>query len=96
MRRWLLWLWTALGVSCALPEDAVRQEIRQANTCNLAADCVDLGAHCPFGCNVLVHRSQAGRLAELLRTEGNRRCLYACPPLRSISCDNGVCVPHYR
>jgi hypothetical protein len=87
-----------LGVlsGCGTSEADVREEIRKANTCATVADCEDVGSHCPYGCNVLVNRTHAEHIRQLLRRSSNNTCQYDCAQLLSIACEAGVCVGKYQ
>jgi hypothetical protein len=90
MRSWILAVLLLAG--CGTD---VREQIRQANYCTVASDCGDAGGACPYGCNVVVNTSEVARIRALLQSHGDDGCVYDCRQLRSVSCDNQVCVANY-
>lgn len=86
----------ALVAGCNPTESQVRAEISAGQTCAVAAECVDLGAYCPFGCNIVVHRDQADRIRALLVSyRSDDSCVYDCAALQSIACEAGRCMAKY-
>jgi hypothetical protein len=87
------------GTSCGPSESSLRQEIDQANHCQVASDCADAGSVCPFGCNILVHKDEVAAIRARLRAYemgGGSRCAYDCRALQSIQCTAGRCVGVYQ
>ena len=82
----------ALSLSCGPTQDEIRAEIRSANTCTTASDCSNVGTYCPYGCNILVNKSQAERIRQLLESNHENNCAFDCIPLQSIACENQICV----
>lgn len=83
-------------VACGVSEAEVREEIRRANYCTTAADCGNAGSVCPYGCDILVNKSQVDAIAARLRATSNDTCLYDCAQLKSIACESQVCVGKYQ
>jgi hypothetical protein len=81
---------TLLAVACAPSEDHIQDEIDEANHCASASECVDVGTHCPFGCNILVHASEAARIRDLL-DDHEESCVYDCMAPTTIECVAGRC-----
>ena len=94
--RHLLLFWLAFCAACGVTEADIHEEIRQANTCSTVSDCGDAGSYCPYGCNVLVNKGQVERIRQLLQANSNNTCLYDCALLKSIACENQVCVAKYQ
>lgn len=90
MRYLLVCLLAATG--CGASEESIRSEIAQANTCERAEDCANVGTYCPYGCNILVNKSQASRIRALLEANNKNTCQYDCIALASIACENKICV----
>jgi hypothetical protein len=88
---WMLFLL----VTCGPSEDAIREEIRIAGRCSVAADCVDIGSYCPYGCSIVVHKDEADRLRRYLQANTKNTCLYDCAQLKSITCDAGQCRANF-
>ncbi len=90
MRIHVLFAGLLLG-SCGLSESEIREEIRIAGHCSTAADCVDIGSFCPYGCSIVVHKDEADRLRRLLSAYAKNNCLYDCAELKAIRCEAGQC-----
>jgi hypothetical protein len=89
-------LWGLLLLSaCGLSEDAIREEIRISGRCATAADCVDIGSYCPYGCSIVVHKDEAERMRRFLQANAKNTCLYDCAQLQSISCEAGQCKANF-
>lgn len=90
-----LLLGAGLG-ACGPEKGDVERDIRSANHCDVPADCVDLGAYCPFGCAVLVNVDEATRIREAIHdyydAHPGEQCLYDCVGYTGIACEAGVCV----
>ncbi|MBI4950623.1 MAG: hypothetical protein HY908_01185 [Myxococcales bacterium] len=73
-------------------EESTRQAIRAANHCATDDECVTLGDHCPFGCNITVHRDEASRIRALI-AEHTASCINSCSFARETRCVAGSCAP---
>ena len=82
--------------SCGVSEAEVREEIRRANFCTTAADCGSAGTVCPYGCDILVNKSQVDAIAARLSATSKSTCVYDCAQLKSIACENQICVGKYQ
>ncbi len=75
--------------------DAVIDESRH---CSEAADCVDAGSQCPFGCYVIVNANEVDRVRDAFGqyaaacNEKGSICEYDCGPLGGIDCVEDLCV----
>ena len=94
MSKRMIWILYVLA-GCGVSEDAVREEIRVAGHCSVAADCVDIGSFCPYGCSIVVHRDEADRMRRYLQANNKNTCLYDCAQLKSITCDSGQCKANF-
>lgn len=74
----------------ASDEARIKAEIAAANRCETTADCVDVGATCPFGCNILVHKDEAGRIRQLVDSF-NSQCVYSCLAISGVQCIENRC-----
>lgn len=93
--RWFLLLLAGFVMfSCGPSQATVEQAIEEANTCTQTSDCVNLGSHCPFGCNVLVHTSKESEIRTLIQryNSGNAQCAYDCIAIQGIACKNNKCI----
>jgi hypothetical protein len=83
-----------LLIAC-ISEQSVKSEIEEARVCSTANDCVGLGAHCPFGCDVVVNKTEAERIQDLMNqysdAQNGGECLYDCLQSGPIVCDAGLC-----
>lgn len=87
-----------LLTACLPTERRVDAAIDEANFCEVAEDCVDVGSVCPFGCNILVNESEVDDITALLdRFERGRpgMCVYDCAMMLSVSCEENRCVGNY-
>jgi hypothetical protein len=81
-----------LAALAACGNDRLEQRIEDANYCEVAEDCVDVGSHCPFGCNILVNVEEADGIDRALERR-RETCLYECAaPAGEIVCAQGECV----
>ncbi len=78
-------------LACGPNEAQIRAEIEAANYCDSDDDCVDAGGACPFGCYVVVNKSEVARIQELL--EGyESTCFYDCVVALGFACGaSGTC-----
>jgi hypothetical protein len=82
--------------SCGRSEGEVRSEIARAATCTQASDCAVVGSYCPYGCSIVVNKSEVERIQKLLEANMNNTCLYDCAQLKSIACEGGACVAKFQ
>ena len=83
-----------LIAGACVSETDVREEIEQANYCQEADDCVNLGSHCPFGCYVLVNEAEAVRIMGLIQDyydQHGEQCMYDCMAISGIDCQAERC-----
>ena len=73
----------------------IKNQIKEANYCNVKEDCVWVGSKCPFGCNIYVNVNEENRIKDLLDNY-IERCAYACVPVSSVECINNKCVVNYE
>lgn len=78
-------------LACGANEAQIRAEIEAANHCEADDDCVSAGSVCPFGCYILVNKSEVGHIQELL--EGyESNCVYDCVAATGFVCGaSGTC-----
>lgn len=76
-------------------ESEVERAISAANHCKTTADCVDLGGHCPFGCQVVVNASEAPRVRALIEAYP-APCVYRCAAPDPVACVEGRCEAKAR
>ena len=69
----------------------VEAALSDANYCEVADDCVGVGAVCPFGCNLLVNEAEKEAVLALL-SEYEPECFYKCEPALGLDCEAGRCV----
>jgi len=75
-------------------EKQIDKEIINANYCSTKEDCIDLGPHCPFGCGILINKSEEVRIRSILDyfISTNKACKYSCSQIKGIVCLNNKCV----
>jgi hypothetical protein len=81
--------------ACGPNAEAVREAIENANHCMVAEDCVNVGSICPFGCDIVVHESEADAIESLINDyldHQRSQCNYGCPATGSIVCEQQVCA----
>lgn len=83
-------------VGCGASEESIRAEIRSAAACSQASDCAVVGTYCPYGCSIVVNKSEVERIRKLLEANSNNTCVYDCAVQTSIACENGACVGKYQ
>lgn len=98
MRKFVSFLGLVLlfAAACGASESDIRNEIAKASTCSAPSDCIDAGSYCPYGCNILVNKSEVDHIRALLQANSNNTCLYDCAQLLSIACENQHCVGKYQ
>jgi hypothetical protein len=80
-----------LVAACSPTESDIRDAIEDANHCSAVSDCVDVGTVCPFGCNILVNKSEAQRIRDML--DGyESTCAYDCAAPKGVACTGGRCT----
>lgn len=81
-----LFLGFLLLTACAPSDEAkIKQAIAEANYCETAADCVDVGAKCPFDCYIFVHKNEAERIKAMV--DGYQStCAYSCMAMTGVEC----------
>lgn len=72
-------------------EERMQEVIDDANYCETATDCVDVGAICPFGCNILVNSADADDVSAVLSSYQSD-CVYSCLAIGGLDCVNNECV----
>lgn len=82
---------TALVPGCSPSESDIKQEIESARACQADTDCVDVGTACPFGCSIVVNKSDADHIRDLL--DGyTSTCAYDCAQPTSTVCEKNLCT----
>lgn len=75
---------------CMSAEARIKEQIAEANHCETAADCVDVGGKCPFDCYIFVHKNEADRIRTLV--EGyDSQCTYSCVAMNGVRCTENKC-----
>lgn len=85
-------LLTACNTTGADPisKQGIKQELVKANYCEIASDCTDVGAKCPFGCYLYVNNVEAPRLKKMV--EGfSSTCQYSCIAIKGVECVRNTC-----
>lgn len=77
--------------ACGVSEDRTQAKLDAMNYCEEAADCVDVGGECPFGCYILVNTAEAAA-AESLLDRHDEACVYDCAGPTEILCEAGRCT----
>jgi hypothetical protein len=81
-----------LGLTaCVSQEQAIREEIAQANYCKTDAECAMVPGQCPFDCYVLANQSEQDRVSSLIMNYASN-CRYSCVEPPPFSCVEGKCV----
>lgn len=85
----------ALLAACTQNQEAqIKQAIAEANTCETAADCVDIGAKCPFDCYIFVNKNESERIKTLVDGYPSQ-CEYSCLAISGVDCVDRKCTPLY-
>jgi hypothetical protein len=71
-------------------EEGIKREIVEANYCETASDCVDVGAKCPFDCYILTNKNEAARIKKMVDGFPSQ-CEYSCIAISGIECVQNVC-----
>ena len=76
-------------------ETSVQSAIDDAKSCTTADECVDVGSQCPFGCNIVVNKTEEAHIRELLdqyaKSQVGSACMYDCIMVGPIVCEAGQC-----
>lgn len=80
-----------LLTGCMSAEAQIKQEIADANYCDVAADCVDAGGKCPFDCYIFVNKNEVERIKTMV--EGyESKCMYSCLMMKGVECVDHKCT----
>lgn len=71
-------------------EQGIKRAIVEANYCETASDCVDVGAKCPFDCYILVNKNEAPRIKKMVDGFPSQ-CEYSCIAIKGVECVENVC-----
>jgi hypothetical protein len=74
-----------------IKEQSIKVAIKRANYCEVAADCVDAGGKCPFGCYNYVNKNEVEYVAKLIQSYDST-CIYDCVLCPSAICISNKCV----
>jgi hypothetical protein len=77
-------------MACAPDKVSIQREIDRAKYCEDAADCVDVGSKCPFGCSIVVNKVEAEFIRKLVQ-DYTTDCAYDCLALKEILCQEKKC-----
>lgn len=94
MNRLLLPLAVAsfLLSACASTEEAIQQQLDDANYCDVKEDCILVGSKCPFGCYIYANTKETARIQAL--TDGyESQCVYKCSANFGVDCVSHKCEP---
>lgn len=86
----MILLFTLL-LACGLREDRIESKLDEMNYCEEAADCVDIGGECPFGCYILVNEAEESA-ANALLARHVETCMYDCMAPTEVLCEAGRCT----
>ncbi|MFH2005752.1 MAG: hypothetical protein ABI333_04105 [bacterium] len=82
--------------ACGPTADDIRSEIAAAGYCDVPADCVSVGAYCPFGCTIPVNDAEEERIRNLILdfydAHPGEQCMYDCLPTNGFDCVEGSCA----
>lgn len=81
-----------LAPACAPSEEDVKQQIEAARACSNTNECVDIGSVCPFGCAIVVNKSQSDRISKLVQEHASNDCVYDCASVTGIVCEANRCT----
>lgn len=84
----LLFSWL---LACGPREARIEAKLDDMNYCEEAADCVDVGGECPFGCYILVNQAEEAK-ADALLGRHVETCMYDCVAPTEILCEAGRCT----
>ena len=85
-----------LAPACAPSEEDVKQQIEDARACSTNNECVDVGSVCPFGCAIVVNKSQSDRISKLIHEHQNNQCAYDCRAVTGIACEARLCTAKFE
>jgi hypothetical protein len=77
-------------IACTPTEKQVRRQLDSANYCKVAADCLNVGPACPFGCQVYINKAEETKVNKLLEAY-NSKCVYGCLACPGVECIDGKC-----
>ena len=98
IKSWYLFSLILFLAACSGSRVNIQADIDKANSCKTPKDCVNLGSHCPFGCDVLVNQSEkssAKKLIDLYNQSNPSQCSYGCLSLKEIKCIASKCTAIY-
>ena len=81
----------SMFLACGVREDRIQSKLDEMNYCDEAADCVDIGGECPFGCYILVNQAEESDAKALLARHVGT-CVYDCVAPTEILCEAGQCT----
>jgi hypothetical protein len=73
-------------------EAEIKDAIVEANYCETADDCVDVGGKCPFDCYIFVNEAEADRIGAMVEWYQST-CTYSCLAINGVDCINNTCQP---
>ena len=79
-----------LLTACTSTEEQIKQELTEANYCETASDCVDIGSKCPFDCYILVNTAEADRMKIKVESFPSQ-CQYSCVAIQGVECVQNKC-----
>jgi hypothetical protein len=83
-------------LACGPTADDIRAEITAAGYCDAPADCVSVGAYCPFGCQIPVNAEEEERIRNLILdyydAHPGEQCMYDCIGTAGFDCVEGSCT----
>ena len=98
--KYLSSILVALLAACGGPTaEAVRTAISDSTACEAVEECVDLGSHCPFGCQVVVHEDYAEDIFAMMDeyyATTEEVCSALCAEPSGIDCLEGTCTALYE
>ena len=99
-KLWVAGLVLGLLAACGGPTaEQVRTAISDSTACEAVEECVDLGSHCPFGCQVVVHEDYAEDIQAMMDdyyATTQEVCAAACAESSGIDCLEGTCTALYE
>ncbi len=79
-----------LFFSDKIAESNIRKEISTANYCETFSDCRIVLSQCPFGCYVVVNKSEVNRIRSIIENYPSR-CAYSCVEAKGVDCVSNKC-----
>ncbi len=80
---------------CGFSHDYINHEIKNAKACTKDTDCISVGSKCPFGCSIVVNKTESYRIGSLVDNYSTN-CAYDCLPPDKVVCENKMCVQKYK